>query len=49
MSRIKTGGRGFEFSRREYEIAWDNTKAELDHERQRRLEKEKNEKKERSK
>ena len=32
MSRIKTGGRGFEFSRREIEIAWADTKAELDEE-----------------
>ena len=39
MSRIKTGGRGFEFSRREIEIAWADTKAELDEESRRRREK----------
>lgn len=36
MSRIKTGGRGFEFSRREIEIAWDDTKAEIDEDAERR-------------
>lgn len=46
MSRIKTGGRGFEFSRREIEIAWADTKAEMDCERQRRLENAKSEKRE---
>ena len=39
MSRIKTGGRGFEFSRREIEIAWADTKAYLDEESRRRHEK----------
>lgn len=39
MSRIKTGGRGFEFSRREIEIAWADTKAELDEESRQRREK----------
>ena len=39
MGRIKTGGRGFEFSRREIEIAWDDTKAELDEESRRGREK----------
>ena len=39
MSRIKTGGRGFEFSRREIEIAWADTKAELDEESRSRREK----------
>lgn len=38
MGRIKTGGRGFEFSRREIEIAWADTKAELDEENRRRRE-----------
>ncbi len=44
MSRIKTGGRGFEFSRREIEIAWADTKAELDEEAESDAKKAKNEK-----
>lgn len=44
MSRIKTGGRGFEFSRREIEIAWADTKAELDEESRIRREKAKSKK-----
>lgn len=44
MSRIKTGGRGFEFSRREIEITWADTKAELDEESRRRREKAKSKK-----